>query len=167
MTLGLVEGATAAVLVKQHFGTAASPLVVNLAVAVVSGAPALSNVLSFVWANIAHGRARVRLVVALQAAFALLVGTIAFAPRAAGGLALRRRRARGPRRRVALSPDACAPRVPAAGGRIGERRAQRALQSENADAHSAGGCLLSRVHAVDGNLRRGQSHDDRAAGRHL
>ena len=88
MTLGLVEGATAAVLVKQHFGTAASPLVVNLAVAVVSGAPALSNVLSFVWANIAHGRARVRLVVALQAAFALLVGTIAFAPRAAGGLAL-------------------------------------------------------------------------------
>ena len=88
MTLGLVEGATAAVLVKQHFATAASPLVVNLAVAVVSGAPALSNVLSFVWANIAHGRARVRLVVALQAAFALLVGTIAFAPRAAGGLAL-------------------------------------------------------------------------------
>jgi len=88
MTLGLVEGATAAVLVKQHFGAAASRLVVNLAVAVVSGAPALSNVLSFVWANIAHGRARVRLVVALQAAFALLVGTIAFAPRAAGGLAL-------------------------------------------------------------------------------
>jgi len=88
MTLGLVEGATAAVLVKQHFGTAASRLVVNLAVSVVSGAPALSNVLSFVWANIAHGRERVRLVVALQAAFALLVGTIAFAPRAAGGLAL-------------------------------------------------------------------------------
>src|SRR5207245_5195703 len=86
--LGLVEGATAAVLVKQHFGTAASRLVVNLAVAVVSGAPALSNVLSFVWANIAHGRERVRLVVALQAAFGLLVGTIAFAPRAAGGLAL-------------------------------------------------------------------------------
>jgi hypothetical protein len=88
LTLGLVEGATAAVLVKHHFGTAASPFIVNLSVSLVSGAPALSNVLSFVWANVAHGRARVRLVVALQAVFALLVGTVSFASRAAGGLVL-------------------------------------------------------------------------------
>jgi hypothetical protein len=86
--LGLVEGATAAVLVKQHFGAAAPAFAVNLAVALVSGAPAFSNVLSFVWANIAHGRARVQLMVALQAAFALLVGCVAFASRAAAGLAL-------------------------------------------------------------------------------
>ena len=66
-TLGLVEGATAAVLIKQHFAGAASTLGVNLAVALVSGAPAFSNVLSFVWANLAHGRARVQLMVALQA----------------------------------------------------------------------------------------------------
>jgi hypothetical protein len=85
--LGLVEGATAAVLVKQHFGSAAPVFAVNLAVALVSGAPAFSNVLSFVWANIAHGRARVQLMVGLQAAFALLVGCVAFASRAAGGLA--------------------------------------------------------------------------------
>jgi len=86
--LGLVEGATAAVLVKQHFGAVAPAFAVNLAVALVSGAPAFSNVLSFVWANIAHGRARVQLMVALQAAFALLVGCVSFASRAAGGLAL-------------------------------------------------------------------------------
>jgi hypothetical protein len=86
--LGLVEGATAAVLVKQHFGAAAPAFAVNLAVALVAGAPAFSNVLSFVWANIAHGRARVQLMVALQAAFALLVGCVAFASRAAAGLAL-------------------------------------------------------------------------------
>jgi len=86
LALGLVEGATAAVLVKQHFSGVAPTVVVNLAVALVSGAPAFSNVLSFVWANVAHGRARVQLMVALQAAFALLVGCVSFASRAAGGL---------------------------------------------------------------------------------
>ncbi|MGC4111345.1 MAG: hypothetical protein QM747_13165 [Nocardioides sp.] len=59
----------------------------NLAVAFVSGAPALSNVVSFVWANLAHGRARIGLMVALQAAFAILVGLLGVAPRALGGLA--------------------------------------------------------------------------------
>jgi len=86
--LGLVEGATAAVLVKQHFTGVAPAFAVNLAVALVSGAPAFSNVLSFVWANVAHGRPRVQLMVALQAAFALLVGCVSFASRAAGGLVL-------------------------------------------------------------------------------
>ena len=86
LALGLVEGATAAVLVKQHFSGVAPAFAVNLAVALVSGAPAFSNVLSFVWANVAHGRARVQLIVALQAAFALLVGCVSFASRAAGGL---------------------------------------------------------------------------------
>jgi hypothetical protein len=87
LTLGLVEGATAAVLVKTGFRASASPLAVNLATALVSGAPAFSNVVSFAWANIAHGRARVQLLVRLQALFALLVGLIGLAPRAGGGLA--------------------------------------------------------------------------------
>ena len=86
LALGLVEGATAAVLVKQHFGAAAPAAVVDLAVALVSGAPAFSNVLSFVWANLAHGRARVQLMVALMAAFALLIGCVALASKAAAGL---------------------------------------------------------------------------------
>jgi hypothetical protein len=88
LALGLVEGATAAVLVKQHFAGAAPAFVVNLAVALVSGAPAFANVSSFVWANIAHGRARVQLMVALQALFALAVGCVSFASRAAAGLAV-------------------------------------------------------------------------------
>jgi Major Facilitator Superfamily len=88
LALGLVEGATAAVLVKQHFAGVAPAFAVNLAVALVSGAPAFSNVLSFMWANVAHGRARVQLMVALQAGFALLVGCVSFASRAAGGLVL-------------------------------------------------------------------------------
>lgn len=86
LTLGLVEGATAAVLVKTGFQGTASPVAVNLATALVSGAPAFSNVVSFVWANIAHGRARVQLLARLQALFALLVGLIGLAPRVGGGL---------------------------------------------------------------------------------
>jgi hypothetical protein len=88
LTLGLVEGATAAVLVKQHFAHITSPMLLNLAVGFVSGAPALSNVVSFIWANVAHGRERVGLMVAMQAVFALIVGLIAFAPAEAGGLLL-------------------------------------------------------------------------------
>jgi hypothetical protein len=87
LTLGLVEGATAAVLIKKTFATAADPWIVNLAVAFVSGAPALSNVISFVWANLAHGRARIGFIVSLQAGFAILVGLLGVAPRALGGLA--------------------------------------------------------------------------------
>jgi hypothetical protein len=87
LTLGLVEGATAAVLIKKTFANAADPWMVNLAVAFVSGAPALSNVVSFVWANLAHGRARIGLMVGLQAGFALLVGLLGIAPRAIAGLA--------------------------------------------------------------------------------
>jgi Major Facilitator Superfamily len=88
LALGLVEGATAGVLVKRDFTGAVPPLALNLAVALVSGAPAMSNVISFVWANIAHGRERVRLMVRLQAAFALLVGLVSLAPRGASGLVL-------------------------------------------------------------------------------
>jgi MFS family permease len=86
LTLGLVEGATAAVLIKKTFAHAADPWVVNFAVAFVSGAPALSNVVSFVWANLAHGRSRIGLMVRLQATFAVLVGLLGVAPRGLSGL---------------------------------------------------------------------------------
>jgi hypothetical protein len=86
-TLALVEGATAAVLVKRGFTGMASPWAVNLAVAFVSGAPAMSNMASFIWANLAHGREKVRLVVMLLALFGLLVGMVGLWPRAGFGLA--------------------------------------------------------------------------------
>ncbi|MEY4762524.1 MAG: hypothetical protein RLZZ200_2380, partial [Pseudomonadota bacterium] len=86
LTLGLVEGATAAVMVKKGFAGTASPAAVNLAVAFVSGAPALANVVSFLWANLAHGRSRVRLMVSLMAGFAVLVGLVGISPHVTGGL---------------------------------------------------------------------------------
>ncbi|MEO6079853.1 MAG: MFS transporter [Steroidobacteraceae bacterium] len=85
-TLGLVEGATAAVLVKRGFADLVQPEVLNLAVAFVSGSPALANMTSFLWANLAHGREKVRLLVWLLAVFGVAVGVMGLAPRASIGL---------------------------------------------------------------------------------
>src|ERR1700693_5640054 len=86
--LGLVEGATVAVFVKKGYAPVLPSASVNIAVALVTGAPSMANIVSFAWANLAHGRSRVSLLVALQAAFAICVGMIAFAPSAGGGLLL-------------------------------------------------------------------------------
>ena len=88
ITSGLVEGGTVAVLVKKGFAGLIAPHWVDFAVALVSGAPALANISSFAWANLAHGRARVGVLASLQAAFAVSVGLIALAPFAASGLVL-------------------------------------------------------------------------------
>ncbi len=85
---GLVEGGTVAVLVKRGFAGLVTHQAVDFAVAIVSGAPALANISSFAWANLAHGRARVGVLAGIQAAFAIAVGLVALAPIAPGGLAL-------------------------------------------------------------------------------
>ena len=87
ITLGLVEGATAAILVKKGYAGQASQQAVNLAVAFISGAPALSNVSSFLWANLANGRERIGLMVQLLGGFAAVVGLLGLAPQGGGGLA--------------------------------------------------------------------------------
>jgi MFS family permease len=87
-TLGLVEGATAAVLIKRGFAEAVPREQLNLAVAFVSGSPALANMTSFLWANLAHGLERVRLLVSLLALFGLTVGALGFLPNASRGLAI-------------------------------------------------------------------------------
>jgi hypothetical protein len=88
LTSGLVEGAVVAVMIKKTYGTVVSATWVNFAVALISGAPALANISSFAWANLAHGRARVGVLVTIQALFALVVGLVAFAPFGPAGLAL-------------------------------------------------------------------------------
>jgi hypothetical protein len=86
--LGLVEGATAAVLIKRGFAGHADTELLNLAAAFVSGSPALANLTSFLWANLAHGREKVRLLVLLLAVFGVVVASIGLLPRASAGLAL-------------------------------------------------------------------------------
>jgi MFS family permease len=86
VTLGALEGGLLGVIVKTGFAEVAGGPVVNLAVAVVSGAPAFANVASLVFANLAHGGHKTRWVASLMAVCSLAALMIAAAPVSAAGL---------------------------------------------------------------------------------
>ncbi len=60
--LALIEGGVMGVLIKNGFSGKVSDLTLNLAVAIATGAPYYSNLLSFVWVKLSHGRHKARLV---------------------------------------------------------------------------------------------------------
>ncbi len=86
VALGALEGGLLGVIVKTGFDTAAPAGWVNLAVALVSGAPALANVASLSFANLAHGRNKTHWVAALMALTAASTLLLAVAPISAFGL---------------------------------------------------------------------------------
>lgn len=86
VTLGAVEGGLLGVLVKTSYSGTTSPLLVNLAVAVVSGAPAFANLVSFSFASWARGRDKIKLLSRLMFFSACCVVLIAVAPRSLPGL---------------------------------------------------------------------------------
>ena len=86
VTLGALEGGLLGVIVKIGFADVAAPAQVNLAVAMVTGAPAFANVASLVFANLAHGRHKTHLVSALMAGCAGSALLIALTPVSAAGL---------------------------------------------------------------------------------
>ena len=85
--LGAVEGGALGVVVKKAFGECGvSALELNLAVAVVSAAPNVANLTSFLWAGWARGRRKVPFIASLQTATAVCVGLIAAMPENRVGL---------------------------------------------------------------------------------
>lgn len=86
--LGVIEGGLVGVMVKNTFADVAAPLWVNLAVATAVGAPAFANLMSFVFASIAQGRNKTRLVRALVLTCSLSCLAMSLAPFSAGGLVL-------------------------------------------------------------------------------
>lgn len=86
--LAAVEGGVVGVLVKNLYADVADPLWVNVCVALVSGAPAFANILSFVFAVHAQGKDKVRLLSQLMGLFSASTALIAFSPLTAGGLVL-------------------------------------------------------------------------------
>lgn len=86
ITLGTLEGGLLGVIVKTGFNDVAAPVLVNLAVAMVAGAPAFANVASLAFANLAHGRNKTRWVSSLMAACAACAILIAVSPISAAGL---------------------------------------------------------------------------------
>lgn len=61
VALGALEGGLLGVIVKNHFGGAASPAAVNIAVVVVASAPSFTNLSSFLFAALAAGRDKLAL----------------------------------------------------------------------------------------------------------
>ena len=88
LCLGLVEGGTAAVMVRALFGDQAPALAVDLVVAVVSAAPAWSNLASMAYARRAQGRRKISFLFPLLLALTACVGALALVPKSGAGLLL-------------------------------------------------------------------------------
>jgi MFS family permease len=86
LCLGVVEGATAAVMVRSLFGAAAPSVAVDLVLAVVSAAPAWANLASLAYARRAQGRPKIRFLRPLLLALAVCVGALALLPVGGAGL---------------------------------------------------------------------------------
>lgn len=84
--LGVIEGGTAAVMVRSLFANAVPPLLVDLVLAVVSSAPAWSNLVSLLYARRAQGRPKVQFLQPLLLAMAVCVAALAFLPTGGAGL---------------------------------------------------------------------------------
>lgn len=88
VALGALEGGLLGVIVKNVFAGAASPTVVNFAVAVVAGAPAFTNLSSFAFAAYAQGRDKLVVLSRLMQVIAICLALMALPAVSATGLVL-------------------------------------------------------------------------------
>jgi MFS family permease len=86
LCLGVVEGGTAAVMVRSLFGEALPALLVDLVLALVSAAPAWANLVSLAYARRAQGRPKVQFLRPLLLAMSVCVGALALPPVGGAGL---------------------------------------------------------------------------------
>ena len=86
IALGALEGGLLGVVVKNQFAGVASPLVVNLAVAVVAGAPSFANLSSFMFANLVAGRDKVLILSRLMQSMGICLFVLAIPGASQAGL---------------------------------------------------------------------------------
>ena len=86
VALGALEGGLLGVIVKNQFAGVASPLVVNIAVAVVAAAPSFTNLASFMFAAMAAGRDKLALLSKLMQFMGLCLVIMALPGRTPFGL---------------------------------------------------------------------------------
>jgi hypothetical protein len=84
--LGIVEGGTAAVMVRSLFRSSVHGLAVDLVVGLVSSAPAWANLVSLAYARRAQGRRKVAFLQPLLVAMAMCVAFLALVPEGGTGL---------------------------------------------------------------------------------
>ena len=88
VALGALEGGVVGVVVKTQFDGVADPVWVNLAVALVAGAPAFANIVSLWVSGMAEGRAKTAWVSAMMLITSVFLMLMAAAPQSALGLVL-------------------------------------------------------------------------------
>jgi len=86
--VGVVEGGVTGVLAKNIFDGVVPDAMLNLAVAILAGAPAVANITSFVWAAVSHGKHKIRFLWGIQLLTVAMVSLIALAPINLLGLAI-------------------------------------------------------------------------------
>ncbi len=88
VALAAVEGGITGVIVKNTFAGVVDAALLNFAVAIVAGAPALAHALSWVWAGASQGKDKIRFLIMVQALCCLSLLAIAVAPINSPGLVL-------------------------------------------------------------------------------
>lgn len=88
ITLGVLEGGLLGVIVKNQYGDVASPAAVNLAVAIVAGAPSFSNLASFLYSSWSSGRDKIQIMSRLMQVMGMATVLMALPPNNAVGLFL-------------------------------------------------------------------------------
>jgi len=88
VALGVVEGGTAAVMVRSLFGSDVPKMVVDLVLALVSSAPAWANLASLSYARRAQGRPKIAFLRPLLVAMSISIAGLALVPRSGAGLLL-------------------------------------------------------------------------------
>jgi hypothetical protein len=88
VTLGALEGGLLGVIVKNQFADVASPLAVNLAVAIVAGAPSFTNLASFLFSSWSSGRDKLQAMCRLMQVMGVATLLLALPPNNIFGLYL-------------------------------------------------------------------------------
>ena len=86
--MGVLSGGVAGVIVHPVFESGTPPWLLGLAVALVTGAGPVSNMTSAMWAHIARGKPKIRLITRLQVVFSACLLAAAAVPASPVGLAL-------------------------------------------------------------------------------
>lgn len=86
LVLALLEGGVIGVLIKNGFAGQVSDYLLNISVAIATGAPFYSNLISFIWVKLSHGRNKARVVSDLAVVCCLCAIAISFVSFTTGGL---------------------------------------------------------------------------------
>ncbi|GAB5496746.1 MAG: hypothetical protein Phyf2KO_18260 [Phycisphaerales bacterium] len=82
------DGAVLGIIVKIAFDGVVTDSFLNTCVAVLSSAPALANIVNFIWARASHGKNKIKFIAGVQIALLLQVLLIALVPKSPAGLVL-------------------------------------------------------------------------------